>query len=138
MRKRGLALAAATALAAGVFALLAVVAAAHTARYDSTVTIHFQRGHGERGAFSGKVISQKARCQIDRTVAVRKRVDGPDRLIGTDRTNTEGEWELEAQGTNAWAYYARARRKVLRKDADHLHVCRPATSHDLVIPKGKP
>jgi Spy/CpxP family protein refolding chaperone len=135
--KRAFALVAAAALAGGAFALLAVVAAAHTARYDSTVTIHFQSDHGKHGTFKGKVVSQKTRCQIRRTVAVRKRVDGPDPLIGTDMTNKDGQWELEARGTPG-AYYARARRKVLRKSADHLHVCKPAISDGLVIPKGKP
>ena len=58
--KRVFALAAAAALAGGAFALLTVVAAAHTARYDSTVTIAFQRGHhGESDDFSGKVVSVK-------------------------------------------------------------------------------
>jgi hypothetical protein len=135
--KQSLRIVAVAALACAAFALLAVVAAAHTARYDSTVTIHFQSDHGKHGAFKGKVISQKDRCQINRTVAVRKRVDGPDRLIGTDTTNKDGQWELEARGTPG-TYYARARRKVLRKSADHLHVCKPATSNGLVIPKGKP
>ena len=137
--KRGFELAAAVALAGGAFALLAVVAAAHTARYDSTVTISFQRGHphGEGDEFSGMVVSQKSRCMIHRKVAVRKRVDGPDPLIGTDSTNKDGQWELKAPGTRAGTYYARARRKVLRHNANHLHVCRPATSHDLEV-HGKP
>jgi hypothetical protein len=127
----------ATALACGLFAAFAVVATAHTARYDSTVTIHFQSDHGKHGTFKGKVISQKERCKVRRTVAVRERVDGPDQLIGTDRTNQEGRWELEARGAPG-VYYARARRKVLRKSADHLHVCKPVISESLVIPKGKP
>jgi hypothetical protein len=135
--KQSLRIVAVAALACAAFALLAVVAAAHTARYDSTVTIRFQSDHGKHGAFKGKVISQKDRCTVHRTVAVRKRVDGPDELIGTDLTNKDGRWELEARGAPG-AYYARARRKVLRKSADHLHVCKPAISQGLVIPKGKP
>jgi hypothetical protein len=137
--KRSLSIVAATALACGLFAALAVVAAAHTARYDSSVTISFQRGHphGEGDEFSGLVVSQKNRCQIHRTVAVRKRVDGPDPLIGTDLTNKQGRWELKAPGTRAGTYYARAKRKVLRRNANHLHVCRPAISNDLEV-HGKP
>ena len=88
---------AAAALACGLFAALPVVAATHTARYDSSVTISFQRGHphGEGDEFSGVVVSQQNRCQIHRTVAVRKRVDGPDQLIGTDLTNKQGRWGAE-------------------------------------------
>jgi hypothetical protein len=137
--KRSLSIVAATALGCGLFAALAVVATAHTARYDSSVTISFKRGHphGEGDEFSGVVVSQKNRCQIHRTVAVRKRVDGPDQLIGTDLTNKNGRWELKEPGTTAATYYARARRKVLRRNANHLHVCRPAISNDLEV-HGKP
>ena len=136
--KRVFALAAAAALAGGAFALLTVVAAAHTARYDSTVTIAFQRGHhGETDDFSGKVVSVKSRCERQRTVAVKKRVDGADPLIGADVTNKDGEWELEVASTPAGTYYARARRKVLRKSDNHLHVCKAAVSHDLKV-HGKP
>jgi hypothetical protein len=137
--RRSFAFAGVAALACGAFALLAVVAAAHTARYDSTVTISFQRGHphGDSDEFSGVVVSQKVRCKVQRTVAVRKRVDGPDPLIGTDSTNKHGQWDLKAPGTTAGTYYARARRKVLRHNANHLHVCRPATSQDLKV-HGKP
>jgi hypothetical protein len=137
--KRSLSIVAATALACGLFAALAVVATAHTARYDSSVTISSQRGHphGEGDEFSGMVVSQKNRCQIHRTVVVRKRVDGPDPLIGTDLTNKNGRWELKAPGTRAGTYYARARRKVLRENANHLHVCKPAISNELEV-RGKP
>jgi hypothetical protein len=136
--KRSLRTVAAVVLGCAVFAVSAVVAAAHTARYDSSVTISFQRGHHtESDAFSGRVISTKARCQIHRTVAVKMRVDGPDPVIGTDLTNKDAEWELKAPGTTAGTYYARARRKVLRQDANHLHVCKPAISQDLKV-NGKP
>lgn len=136
--KRSLRMVGVAALACGVFAALAAVAVAHTARYDSSVTISFQRGHhGGSDEFSGLVVAPKARCEVHRTVAVKKRVDGPDQLIDTDLTNKDGQWELKAPGTTAGTYYARARRKVLRKDANHLHVCKPAISHDLKV-KGKP
>ena len=136
---RALKLVTAAALSCGAFALFAIVAAAHTARYDSTVTISFQRGHhGESDEFSGMVISQKNRCQIHRRVVVRKRVDGADPAIGTDATNRDGRWEVKAAlGKKAGTYYARARRKVLRRNANHLHVCKPAISDD-VKAHGKP
>ena len=132
--KRSLWIATAAALAFAAFAGLAVIAAAHTARYDSLVSISFQRGHhGDSDAFKGKVVSLKDRCERNRTVAVKRRLDGPDTLIGTDVTNKDGEWELQAPSTPAGTYYARARRKVLRHTANHLHVCKPAVSHDLKV-----
>jgi hypothetical protein len=120
-------------------ASFAVVAVAHTVRFDSKVTIGFHRGHhAESDAFNGKVSSQQGRCERARTVAVKRRLDGPDALVGTDVTNRDGEWKLEVVGsTPAGTYYARARRKVLRATANHLHVCKPAVSNDLKV-KGKP
>jgi hypothetical protein len=131
-------IAATVSLACFAFAALAVVAVAHTVRYDSLVSISFQRGHhGESDTFKGKVVSLKDRCERNRTVAVKRRVDGPDPVLGTDTTNKDGEWELQMASTPAGTYYARARRKVLRRSADHLHVCKPAVSHDLKV-GGKP
>jgi hypothetical protein len=136
--KRSLRMVATAALACSAFAVLAVVAAAHTARYDSLVSISFQRGHhGESDAFKGKIVSLNDRCERHRTVGVRMRVDGPDPLIGADLTNRDGEWELELASTPAGTYYARARRKVLRRSSNHLHICKPAVSHDLKV-AGKP
>jgi hypothetical protein len=137
--KRSLRMVVAAALACSVLAALAAVAIAHTVRFDSTVTISFQRSHhNEADSFSGRVISLKGACERHRTVAVKRRLDGPDDLVGTDVTNRDGEWELQlASPPPAGTYYARARRKVLRHTASHLHICKPAVSHDLEV-KGKP
>jgi hypothetical protein len=136
--KRSLRMVVAAALACSALAALAVVALAHTVRFDSTVTISFQRGHhNEADTFSGRVISVKGACERHRTVAVKRRLDGPDALVGTDVTNRDGKWELQLASTPPGTYYARARRKVLLHTANHLHVCKPAVSHDLKV-KGKP
>jgi hypothetical protein len=136
--KRSLSIVVTAALACSAFATLAAVAVAHTARYDSTVTISFHRGHrSESDTFSGKVISVKDRCEKHRKVVVRRRLDGPDALVGTALTDTAGDWNVQVASTPAGTYYARAKRKVLRRNSSHLHVCRSALSHDLEV-HGKP
>ena len=136
--KRSLRIAVTAALACSALAALAVVAAAHTARYDSTVTINFQPGHRDvSDSFSGKVLSVQDRCESHRKVSVRRRLDGPDALVGTDLTDRDGDWEVQVPSTPAGTYYARAKRKVLRRSPSHLHVCRPAVSNDLTM-HGKP
>ena len=121
---------------------MAVVAAAHTARYGSTVTIRFQPGHREvSDTFSGRVVSVKDRCERHRTVNVRRRLDGPDALVGTDLTDADGDWEVQVASTPAGTYYARAKRKVLLRSSSHVHVCKPAVSNDLTVhgrPEPKP
>ena len=125
------------ALACSAFAAFAIVAAARTMRYDSTVTISFHRGHHHQGeSFSGKVISVKHRCSRHRDVVVRRRLDGPNPLIGTDFTNRHGDWEVQVTSAPAGTYYAKARKKVLRRGA-HRRVCRAAFSQDLPV-HGKP
>src|SRR5215212_11390256 len=100
--KRSLRMVVAAALTCSALAALAVVAIAHTARFDSLVSISFQRGHHNEGdTFKGKVVSLKDRCERHRTVAVKRRLDGPDALIGTDITNRDGEWELQIASTPA-------------------------------------
>jgi hypothetical protein len=137
--KRSLRVAVTVALACAALAGLAVVAAAHTARFNSTVTISFQPGHGqESDTFSGKVVSVKGRCERHRKVNVRRRLEGPDALVGAALTDRDGHWEVHPASTPAGTYYAKATRKVLRHNSNHLHVCKPEISNDLPVRHGKP
>jgi hypothetical protein len=127
------------ALACSAFAALAVVAAAHTARFNSIVTISFQPGHGQANdTFSGMVVSRKGRCQRHRAVVVRRRVVGPDLRVGATFTDRDGHWEVLSASTPTGTYFAKARRKVLRHNSRHLHVCKAAISNDLQVGHGKP
>jgi hypothetical protein len=139
MMRRALALAALAALAGGAVAVLAVVAAAHTARYESTVTIHFQRGQGAQSdTFSGRVSSVKARCERKRQVNVRRRLEGPDLLVGMAITDRDGHWQLQTGPTAPGTYYAKAKRKYLKRTTSHTHVCKPDISDDLTVHHGNP
>ena len=116
-------------------AAFVAVAIAHTVKYDSTVTIQLKKNGNAPDSFAGKVISTHQRCEMNRTVKVFQRSGGATNLrLGTDQTDTSGNWELQLPGAAApGTYYAVATREVLRKTANHLHVCRKAVSNDLTI-----
>ena len=114
---------------------LTAVAIAHTVRIDSTVTMRLERNGADPDSFAGKVISDRPRCEAERTVRVLMRVEGaPNVEIGRAVTDADGNWELVLTGDAAeGSYFALATRKVLRQNADHLHVCKRATSTDRIV-----
>ena len=117
---------------------LAVVAVAHTASYDSTISAHFQRGHGAAAdVFSGQVISAKAPCQHRRVRLLQRQQGGSNLLMGTDRTDKVGSWEIDLTPAATGTYFAKAPKRVLRTTAAHVHICNPAVSQDVKV-KNKP
>jgi hypothetical protein len=137
--KRSLRIALSAGLACAALVAFAVVAAAHTARYDATVTIKFQRGQRNvSDTFSGRVASAKNRCERGRQVDLQRRLEGPDALVGTAVTDQDGHWEVHIVSTPPGTYYAKAPRKVLRHTASHKHICKPEISDDLTVGHGKP
>lgn len=58
-------------------------------------------------AFNGKVQSSKASCKKNRTVKLYRVKAGPDKLLGTDRTNKKGKWLIPAK-LKSGNYYAKA------------------------------
>jgi len=124
------------ALMAAVMALsLVAVAAAHTVKHDSTITFQVKKNGQDADTFEGKVISKRNRCAAERQVAIYRRVEGgPDVVVSDDITDANGDYSSEAaENAPAGTYYAVAIRKVLRKDAEHTHVCKKATSSDRVV-----
>ena len=126
------------ALAAASLAVLAVIATAHTASYDSTVSAHFQRGHGAAAdVFSGQVTSAKAACQHRRVRLLQRQQGGSNLLMGTDRTDKVGNWEIDLTPAPSGTYFAKATKRALRNTATHVHICNPAVSKDVKV-KNKP
>lgn len=123
------------ALMAAVMALsLVAVAAAHTVKHDSKITFQVKKNGQNADTFEGKVISNRNRCAAERQVAIYRRVGGPDVVVSDAITDANGDYSSEAaENAPAGTYYAVAVRKVLRKDAEHRHVCRKATSSDRVV-----
>jgi hypothetical protein len=121
--------------AAAILAVGGGISAAHTKKYASRVTINFQAGT-YADQFFGKVKSNKAACKKKRTVKVYRKKSGPDALFGTDKTNRRGKYVV-APGKRAKSgrdYYAKAKKKVLKKNSSHRHVCRAATSRTITVP----
>jgi hypothetical protein len=58
-------------------------------------------------AFNGKVQSSKASCTKNRTVKLFKEQAGPDKLLGTDKSNKKGKWLIPAK-LKSGNYYAKA------------------------------
>ena len=122
-------------------ALMSVVlvagAAGHTARFDATVTIKFNKAKPNdpyaTASFDGTVNSTKPRCEKNRTVTVRMRTpDGSNPVVGTDTTDANGAWVTPSDAAPG-IYFATVAKKVLRKNAKHRHICRKAVSKDVTV-----
>ncbi len=116
---------------------LVAVANAHTVKHDSTVTIQVKKNGQDPDSFAGKVNSDRTRCESGRTVEIYRRADvvGEDAvLVGTTTTDADGNYEFVLPGAaEPGTYYALAKREILRKSANHLHVCKKATSADRTV-----
>lgn len=119
-------------VAAGTLALAVALttglALAHTVKFDSTVTARYKTAQDR---FKGKVRSEKTACERRRTVKVFRKRAGADQLLGKDKSNSDGEWQLEPETFPPDTYYAKATKKVLKHTAHHRHTCKPAKSDGL-------
>ena len=115
--------------------MFVATAAGHTAHYDSTITAKHKSNGQQADTFEGTVTSERLGCQRNRRVAVRKqRANQPSRLIAVDFTDSAGDWETELMGeARPGTYFAVAGKKVLRRDANHRHVCDRVRSEDVVV-----
>jgi hypothetical protein len=114
---------------------LTTTADAHTVRHDSQVTFHLKRGAPAVNSFAGKVVSQRPRCERNRRINIFKRVSDGREFVGRTTTDAEGAYEFAlTDEISAGTYFALATRKVLHRNANHLHVCRRAVSQDRRVP----
>jgi hypothetical protein len=122
-------IATAAALAGGLVAGLAVVAA-HEITFD-TVVDGTSTTVGATGAIAGYVYvtsgPEEPKCIDRRRVRVmRSRHDHPDELVKSGRANDEGYWRIKfGDGLKRADYYMRIDRKLLSKPGSdaHRHVC---------------
>lgn len=103
-------------IAAGLIA--AAGSSAHTEGYKSTITIEHEDGTAK---YKGRVISELASCEKDRTV---KLYTSEDVVIADTTTNNKGRWKHEFSGER---YYARVTKRV-DGSGQHEHVCKPDKS----------
>lgn len=120
-------------LAAGAFAVVAALSltsagatSTKTVRIVSHISI---RSHGLR--FSGRTTSPNAGCYTDRSVTL-YRTNGD--VLGSNRTNQRGHWQIQAQGSAGITmghFYARVHRLSRESHDPWAHttfVCEPAKS----------
>jgi len=80
---------------------------AAAASYGTTVVVSLKTP-----AFHGKLKSSRSSCVGDRTVKLFRKKAGPDRLLGTDRSNSKGKWSVPIGKLQSGAsYYAKATAK---------------------------
>ncbi|HMC06091.1 MAG TPA: hypothetical protein VKG89_01725 [Solirubrobacterales bacterium] len=118
-------------LSGALVAALAVVAvpalATQTVKIDSKVTMSSQAP-----AFHGKVKSDNHACETQRKVKLFRQKSGPDKLLGTDKTNHLGRWKIVVDPLKSGAYYA----KVVRRSegtAGTIFVCRADRSKVIAV-----
>jgi hypothetical protein len=60
-------------------------------------------------AFHGTLKSSKSACATGRTVKLFREKSGPDRLLGTDRSNAKTKWSIPlGKKLTSGSYYAKA------------------------------
>lgn len=136
MRELTMGLTAALAVAAVGFA---GIASAHTVKFDSAISAKYEKPTKTKpAAFAGEVSSPKARCMKNRDVNVRMRLtDGTTPVVAKGSTDAAGEWRIEFADLAKGTYFAQVKKKALRKNSDHKHVCKRAFSKDVKVQKVK-
>jgi hypothetical protein len=60
-------------------------------------------------AFHGKLKSSRSACATSRTVKLFRQRSGPDKLLGTDKSNAKTEWSIPiGKRLTSGSYYAKA------------------------------
>jgi hypothetical protein len=67
-------------------------------------------------AFHGKLKSSRSTCTTNRTVKLFRKKAGPDKLLGTDRSNAKAKWSIPIK-LKPGSYYAKASTKGSCKSA---------------------
>jgi hypothetical protein len=110
------------------------LATAHESEAASEVTIRYSV---ENDRFQGRVKSDKPSCERRRTVVVFRKTPGQQNPeVGTDRTNENGLWRVEANNPNG-EFYARVLRRA-RTSEGHSHVCLADRSELIELEPGTP
>src|SRR6478735_9131799 len=95
-------------------------AAAHTAKFETTVTAKFNKAkkggaNPTPASFDGTVSSTKPRCTRNRKVEVKLRAtDGSTSVVGTALTDATGAWVVTPANVTPGTYFARVPKQVLR------------------------
>ena len=101
-------------------AALLPAAAAASSGYSTKIVVSLKVP-----AFHGTLKSGKSACAENRTVKLFRQKPGPDKLLGTDKSNAKAKWSIPlGKKLTAGSYYAKAPAK---------GSCKPAKSKVLPI-----
>lgn len=90
--------------AVGVGALLPAVSASAATRSPTKVVVSLKFP-----AFHGGLQSPRSACVSNRGVRLYREKSGPDKLLGTDRSNASGKWSIPiGKRLISGSYYAKA------------------------------
>jgi hypothetical protein len=93
-----------TALAVVLAALLLPAAPAAASSYSTKVIVSLKFP-----AFHGKLESRRSACSTQRTVKLFRERSGPDKLLGTDRSDAKTRWSIPiGRKLTSGSYYAKA------------------------------
>jgi len=110
-------------LALGVLAASALAASSHT--YPTHLRLS-----ARAPAFHGKVESSSPACIAHRGVKMLKKTNGHDKLLGVDRSDSDGEWQIPHPNISSGIFYAR----VLPGGSDRRNIiCEPDHSRPVVV-----
>ena len=117
-----------------VMAVGAGIATAHKTKFPSTATLAIN----DKDA-AGTVTSSKGKCRKNRTVKVFRQAEGGSAfkptLVATTESDKGGRWQTKLAGkTKGQTFFAKAAKKVLRKNRRHKHICKPAFSGTITVP----
>lgn len=102
-----------------------------TIRRDPTGTV----SPGDRVLVFGRVRSGRDICKVGRRVVLFEKIAGPDRRIGTDETDAEGEYRFVLHPRRDFTVYVRVPR-FFESSYGHSHECLRARSANLAIDVG--
>jgi hypothetical protein len=103
-------------------ALLALLAAPSEAGMSYPTNLFLSK---KAPAFHGRVHSPSTVCVVHRKVRLYRSRRGPDKLLGSDRSDAHGAWKVRIRPLSSGAYYARVKRFA---SAALGFVCRPDRS----------
>lgn len=128
MTRQGLMTMGLAAAAALLFAASSAATLQRARRTATTVTIS-----SKVPAFSGSVRSKVDDCRKGRRVQLLRRTNGGDaKVLGSDLSNSSGDWAVPLDNVKPGAYFARTRRRAKERNGSRV-VCTRDRSRLVVV-----